>query len=208
MIALGISINTSYANALPFLITNTYLPLVLREPPPPVLFPNGDFEQGPVIWTEFSTYGYELITQDVSLTPYDGMWVAWLGGVLDEISYIEQQVTVPTNLHYLSYWHAVYSSDSCGNDFERVLVNSSEVLSKDLCFDNNTDGWVQQVIDLSSYAGQSVIIQIRAECNESYNSNLFIDHVGLQFSPNGTNLNHYELTSIDAGSLKTNKPIK
>jgi hypothetical protein len=203
MIALGLSINISFANALPFLTTNTYLPLVLREPPPPILLPNGDFEQGPVVWSEFSTHGYELITKDLSIFPYDGVWAAWLGGVINEISYIEQQVTVPKNLPYLSYWHAIYSADTCGNDFGRVLVNSHEVDVYDLCEANNTNGWIQRVIDLSAYSGQSVLIQLRAECNATYNSNLFIDHVGFQYSSSIINHPLEDITVINGSSLKS-----
>jgi hypothetical protein len=185
MIALGLCINVSFANALPLQNNNVYLPIIFREPPPPtspILFPNGDFEQGPLIWTEFSTHGWELIVQDylTGVTAYDGTWVAWLGGEVDEISYIEQQVTVPINLPYMSFWLWIDSSDVCGNDFGRVLVNSNQVDVVDLCEANNTNGWVQRVIDLSAYAGQSVLIQIRAECNATLNSNLFIDHVGFQ----------------------------
>jgi hypothetical protein len=204
IITLGLSINVSFANALPLQINNIYLPIILKEyPPPPILFPNGDFEQGPLIWTEFSTHGWPLITQDVNITPYDGKWVAWLGGVSDDISYIQQQITVPINLHYLSFWHWIFSSDVCDNDFERVLVNSTEVAVVDLCQANNTNGWVQRVVDLSAYAGQSVLIQIRAECNATFNSNLFIDHVGFQYSSSITNHPPEDITVIDVSPPKS-----
>jgi hypothetical protein len=204
IITLGLCINVAFASALPQQNNHIYLPLLLNGyPPPPILFPNGDFEQGPKIWTEFSTHGYELITKDLSIYPYDGQWSAWLGGVYDEVSYIEQQVTVPNNLRYLSYWHAIYSADTCGNDFERVLVNSNEVFAFDLCEPNDTNGWAQIVIDLSAYAGQSVLIQIRAECNATLNSNLFIDHVGFQYSSSITNHPPEDITVIKASSLKS-----
>jgi hypothetical protein len=182
VIFLGLLLQKSFAYALPQQSNDLYLPLILREPPAPILLANGDFEQGPVIWDEFSTHGYELITKDLGIDPFDGQWAAWLGGVYDEVSYIEQQVTVPNNLRYLSFWHAIYSADTCGNDFEHVLVNSTEVFTYDLCDPNDTDGWVHVAIDLSAYANQSVMIQIRAECNGTYNSNLFVDHVGFQYN--------------------------
>ena len=164
IITFGLFINVASANALPIQNTNIYLPIIVREPPPPLLFPNGDFEQGPAVWTEISGHGYPLITNEVNITPYDGTWVVWLGGVSDDISYIEQQVNVPVNLHYLSYWHWIWS-DSCGYDFGHVRVNSNEILTYDLCQSDNTNGWVQVVINLSVYAGQSVMIQIGSECN-------------------------------------------
>ena len=165
----------------------------------------GILNKAPLIWTEFSTHGWELIVQDFStgVTAYDGTWATWLGGDFDEISYIEQPVTVPINLHYMSYWHWIYSSDDCGNDFGRVLVNSNEVDVYDICEANNTNGWVQRVLDLSTYAGQSVFIQIRAECNATMNSNLFIDHVGFQYSSSITNSLPKDIAVINTSSLKT-----
>jgi hypothetical protein len=199
IITLGLCINVAFANALPLQINNIYLPIIFREPPPPIIFPNGDFEQGPGIWEEYSTHGWELIVQDFSagVTAYDGTWAAWLGGDFNEISYIEQQITVPINLPYLSFWHWIFSSDDCGKDFGRVLVNSSQIDVVDLCQANNTNGWVHKVIDLSAYAGQSVLIQIRAECDATYNSNLFIDHVGFQYSSDITNHPPDDITVID-----------
>jgi hypothetical protein len=181
----------------------TYLPIVLREPGV-ILFPNGDFEQGPGIWEEYSKNGWELIVQEFSagVTPYDGTWAVWLGGDYDEISYIQQQILVPVNSPYLSYWRWIISSDVCGFDFGRVLVNSNVVEEYDLCQANNTNGWVQKVIDLRAYAGQSVFIQIRAECNASINSNLFIDHVTFQSNLTGTNHPLEENIDIDESSLK------
>ncbi len=115
---------------------------------------------------------------------------------------------MPNNLRYLSYWHAIYSADTCGNDFEQVLVNSNEVFAFDLCEPNDTNGWTQIVIDLSAYAGQSIMIQIRAECNGTFNSNLFIDHVGLQFNPKTTNIPPQEFPRISADSVKTESFMK
>jgi hypothetical protein len=184
----------------------TYLPIITREPPPPtppILFPNGDFEQGPMIWTEFSTHGWELITQFLNVIPYDGKWAVWLGGDSDEISYIEQQVTVPINLPYMSYWYWIDSEDVCGNDFGRVLVNSNQVYAYDLCEANNTNGWVQKVIDLRAYAGQSVLIQIGAECNATLISHLFIDHVGFQYSSSITNHPPEDIGVIDVNPPKS-----
>ena len=72
----------------------------------------------------------------------------------------------------------------------------------DLCSDNNTGGWVKKVVNLSAYAGQSVEIQIRAECDGSFNSNLFIDHVAFQSSNFGANQPPLTIVDIDASILK------
>ena len=64
--------------------------------PPPLL--NGDFELGPANWTEFSSNGALLILQNPAFPPgvtaRSGTWAVWLGGIVDEVSYIQQQVNV------------------------------------------------------------------------------------------------------------------
>ncbi|MGQ9628574.1 MAG: hypothetical protein ACUVV0_16920, partial [Anaerolineae bacterium] len=149
------------------------------------LLPNGDFEQGPTIWTEYSTHGWDLIVTSFpgSVTPHSGSWAVWLGGDFNDISYIQQQVTVPSGCPYLAYWHWIASQDVCGYDFGGVIINGSTVVDVyDLCSSANTGGWVKHVVNLSAYAGQSVSLQIRAETDDSLNSNLFVDDVAFQAS--------------------------
>ena len=155
-------------------------------------------------WTEYSTHGWDLIVQSFpgSVTPYDGTWAVWLGGEYDDISYIEQQVTVPTVNHHMSYWHWIASADACGFDFGGVLVNGTVVNAYDLCSTRNTGGWVQHVVDLSAYAGQSVAIQIRVETDGSLNSNLFIDHVTFQSNPAANSPSPAVFIDTDARIMK------
>ncbi len=75
----------------------------------------------------------------------------------DEISYIVQQVSVPNDLPYMSYWHWIVSSDECGKDIAEVLVNEVVVETYSLCSANNTGGWVKKVVDLNAYAGDTVV---------------------------------------------------
>jgi hypothetical protein len=157
-----------------------------------------------VAWTEYSTHGWPLIVQDFpgSVTPYDGTWAVWLGGEYDDISYIEQQVFVPSVNHYLSYWHWIASEDVCGYDFGGVLVNGTEVESYSLCSTNNTGGWIQKVIDLAAYAGTTATIQIRVETDGSLNSNLFVDHVAFQSNPASENPSPEVFIDTDASVMK------
>src|SRR4030042_5406446 len=83
-----------YISVAASLLNQTYMPIIYKKPiltptsQPPAVFPNGDFEQGPVIWTQYSSNGYELIYPQQELPagvlPYDGLWVAWLGGVYND----------------------------------------------------------------------------------------------------------------------------
>lgn len=165
-----------------------YLPLILKDAGS-VTYPllNGDFESGQTAWTEYSLHGYDLIVQDSALPsgvlPHSGAWATWLAGAFDEVSYIEQQVTVSSPDAYLGFWYWIGSEDTCGNDFGSVYINGSMENEFDLCVAENTGGWAFKTVDLSAFADTTVMLQIRAEANGALNSNLFIDDVGFQASP-------------------------
>jgi len=167
-------------------------------------FLNWNFELGPTDWQEYSSNGYALIVQPPSevFTAFDGSWAAWLGGVLNETSYIQQQVLIPKAQPYLSYRHWIASLDTCGHDFAKVYVNGKLVQTYDLCIGTETYGWVKHVVDLRAYAGKSATVQIRAECDGENNSNLFIDQVTLQSSATSGDLPLTQLTGSDARTPK------
>jgi hypothetical protein len=160
-----------------------YLPLVLKNTggSSPSGIVNGDFESGSTSWTEYSYQGYyPVITSSLPVTPHSGIYAAWLGGADDEITYVQQQVSISAGAPYLVYWQWIGSVDDCGNDFGEVLVNGTVVDDYDLCVSTNTSDWVTHSVDLSAYTGQSIMLQIRAVTNASVNSNLFVDDVSLQ----------------------------
>jgi bacillolysin len=166
--------------------TTVYLPVVIKNPTSGNSLVNGNFESGQTAWTEYSSHGYTIIRPAANLpkNPHSGSWAAWLGGAFDEVSFVQQQVTVPAGAPYLAYWHWIDSNDICGYDFGGVIVNSSNVVNVyDLCSSKNTGGWVKHVVNLSAFAGQMVLLQIRAETDSSLNSNLFIDDVSFQSTP-------------------------
>jgi hypothetical protein len=163
-----------------------YLPLIRKDPPPLTTLVNGNFESGATGWTQYSMHGWAIIISSGfpgTVTPHGGSWAAWLGGEYDDVSYVQQSVGVPASTPYLAYWHWIASQDTCGWDFGGVLVNGSVVDVYNLCTSANTGGWVKHVVNLSAYANQNITLQIRAETDSSYNSNLFVDDVAFQASP-------------------------
>jgi len=159
-----------------------YLPIVLARAGG---LTNGDFESGRTGWTEYSTHGWVLIKNagfPGSVAPRSGNWAVWLGGEYDDISYIEQEVAVSSANPYLAFWYWIASEELCGGyDMGGVIINGSTVVDQfDLCTSANTGGWVKRVVNLSSYAGQTVRLQIRAETDYSNNSSLFIDDASWQ----------------------------
>ncbi len=156
-------------------------------PVPPCGIPNCDFEQGRTAWTEYSQNGWALIldSSELLVPPHSGNWAAWLGGDDDEIAYLQQSVSVPAGQPYLGYWHWIASQDFCGYDFAYVRINGTTVEQYDLCSDNDTNGWVLHVVNLSAYAGQTVALQVRVETDSSLNSNLFVDDFAFRSTPVG-----------------------
>jgi fibronectin type 3 domain-containing protein len=149
---------------------------------------NGNFEDGVTGWTEYSYQGWDIIVTSVpsNVTARSGTHVAWLGGDDYEISYVAQQVTISPSAPYLVYWHWIQSNDLCGYDFGGVIVDGSTVADiYDLCSSTATGGWVEHSVDLSEYIGQTIEVQIRAETDFSYSSNLFVEDVSLQPSATG-----------------------
>ena len=146
---------------------------------------NGNFESGSVGWTQYSSHGWTIITTSFpgSVTARSGSRATWLGGDYNDLSYIQQQVVISAGAPYLVYWHWIASSDSCGWDFGGVLINGSVVDVYNLCSSTGTSGWVRHSVYLGAYAGQSVMLQIRAETDGTLNSNLFVDDVVLQANP-------------------------
>ncbi|GAB4502478.1 MAG: hypothetical protein Fur0035_20300 [Anaerolineales bacterium] len=163
-----------------------FLPFISKPAPPVVAsLTNGSFESGSGVgWAEYSTHGWPIVINSgfPGVTPHSGSWAAWLGGEASDISYIQQQITVSASTPYLSYYHWIASADSCGYDFAYVLINGVVVDYYNLCSSANTGGWVKHSINLSAYAEQSVILQIRAETDASNNSNLFVDDVAFAAS--------------------------
>ncbi len=183
------TIITWCAGAAPPKLSYTYLPVILASGATETrnLPANGDFEGGAVGWTEYSLLGWDLITTGLpgSAPPYSGIWATWLGGDDNEIAYIEQRLTVPASAPYLTYWHWIASEDVCGYDFGSVRVNGAAVEQYDMCSNSNTGGWQKQAINLSAFAGQSVLLQFRIETDISGNSNWLIDDVSFLASALG-----------------------
>jgi hypothetical protein len=152
---------------------------------------NCGFESGATGWTEYSAQVppvaivWNCIVSPCSpATPHSGNWLAWLGAEDNEIAYIQQQVSIPSGTPYLAYWQWIDSTDECGLNlnYAQVLVNGVQVEKYDLCSDTSTDDWVQHNLNLSSYAGQSVILQIRAVTAYS-SSSLYLDDFSLRANP-------------------------
>ena len=108
---------------------------------------------------------------------HGGEWGAWLGGLHDETSAISQEVTVPADRPYLAFYYRINSSDVCGFDYGRVFINNEIVESYDLCQSNNMADFGRTVVNLTTYAGQTVTLKFQSTSDSSGFSNMFVDDV-------------------------------
>jgi secreted trypsin-like serine protease len=146
-----------------------------------VALANGNFEAGSSGWQQFSLQEEQLIVraETASLTAHSGAWIAWLGGLSQEVSFIHQAVTIPRQDPVLHFWYWISSGDLCGYDFGGVVVDGVVVDKFDLCTTTQTGGWKLRTVNLTSYAGQTVTFQIRAETDKVEPSTLLIDDVSI-----------------------------
>ena len=126
--------------------------------------------------------GSTIITNvfPAGVLPHTGSYAAWLGGADNELNFILQQVPISSSCSFLTFYHWIDSSDSCGYDFGLVIINETPVGTYDLCGARNTGGWLVRSIDLSAYAGQTVDLIFAAVTDESMLSSWYIDDVSFQ----------------------------
>ena len=169
-----------------------YLPMTSKSTgSSPSVVANGDFEAGRSGWGEFENstfFDLPLIVnrQDLPppITPYEGDWVAWLGGESDLISYIEQVVTIPQTNPQLTYWHWIDSIWGFqANTYGGVYVNGTSVDQYPLDSGTATGGWVKRTVDLNAYAGQTVPLWILSQTGTDNFSSLYVDAVSIHTSP-------------------------
>jgi len=113
---------------------------------------NGDFEGGASAgWSQQSASDIELIYQaaELGIAPHSGDWAAWLGGLDDDVSLIEQTVTIPATDPAVSFWYFISSEDSCGYDGAALVIDSTVVEMIDLCASANSTNWTAKSISLA-----------------------------------------------------------
>lgn len=163
----------------------SYLPLIVK-PTVPILDPlvNGNFEDGKLGWSESATVSRDLIVNSGfpgGVTPHSGTWAAWLGGDhYEDTSTISQYVSIPVGRSMLHFWYWISALENCGPDDFTLSVQSTPLLTWDLCGATDTGGWVEHSIDLSAYAGTSAWIAFEVTLDDADTSQVFIDDVSFE----------------------------
>ena len=127
-----------------------------------------------------------ILNQDLPVAPRSGAWIAWLGGVDDEISALSQTITLPTSGSIsLRFYYQIGSEETfgCDADLGGVLVDSNVIWQIGLCQASATTDWTAVVLDLSGYAAQTVTLEFLVGTDFSLPSSLLLDDVVLQSTP-------------------------
>ncbi|MFC1465699.1 MAG: S8 family serine peptidase [Candidatus Brachytrichaceae bacterium NZ_4S206] len=170
-----------------------YVPLAVKQTAPPSgggNLVNGDFEQGPSVgWTISSNYPSECLICDrdnlPSVGPHGGDWAAWFGGVNNENASLKQTVTIPAGAPYLGFWQVIRSNDLCSDDYDvaRIKVNGAEVRKINLCSTTHNPNWTKTSVNLSAYAGQSVLLELTVKTDNLVPSSWLVDDLAFQAGP-------------------------
>lgn len=146
---------------------------------------NPGFEGGATSWTQSSSAGTAIVTNDAA-NARAGSWYAWLGGSDNLTDTLFQAITIPQGAARLQFWYRINTSETTSaSAFDRLTISLASTLNGatvesigTLSNVDATSGWVQSpVYDLSAFAGQTLRLQFRATTDFSNPTSFRIDDV-------------------------------
>ena len=162
------------------------------------LLPDGSFEERPSLWSEADNVNGQCGSrigpweQETTIPAYHGEQYFWGGGLceVDEQTFwpinnsASMMIQVPEETPAISfrYWAQRTSPDTF-EDFayveaEIIDVGTDELWSYALEGRNNTNGWQEETLDLSDYAGQEILLRFRvAHGTTQFAGHMFFDFV-------------------------------
>jgi hypothetical protein len=157
-----------------------YLPVIMKLSQA-LAIKNGGSEQGYTEWNWDPSDG--MITAVYS---HSGIYSAMLGdGTHSRSAKISQQVNVQADNPNLVFYLLMNSSDVCDTDphvydYTAVTIDDAEVWVEAVCANNSSDSWIRQNVNLSAYAGQTVMLAFVFMSDSMIESRLFLDDVQLE----------------------------
>jgi hypothetical protein len=144
---------------------------------------NGGFESSGPEWQTTSGGGYALISH---ILPRTGEWGAYLGGYNNAYDELAQIVTIPAgSASKLRFWWQMSTLESthpwdslevkvapaAGGAATRVFLITDGSVAND---------WQEAVVDLTSYAGQSLRLSFRAATDSDRATDFYLDDISLE----------------------------
>jgi hypothetical protein len=175
-------------NLEPALTPQAYLPAISRFICAGDVLANGNLEQGAVGWHQYTTgenwKDHELIgTAAEGYNPYDGVYGARLGGYEGVWDVLTQTVTIPAG-GQLSYWWQMGTTETeiFPDDFgvDLLTLDGEQIARLAGHGIQGPEGiWQQDVVDVSTYAGQTLVLRLHAYNDNYYPSWFDLDLVCL-----------------------------
>jgi len=151
------------------------------------LIRNGGFEEGASGWDAYSAQGYDLIS---NFNPHTGSLGAFLGGANDADDRLSQALTLPvdTTLTLNSWWYLATAETAGTFDTLTIALTAADgtLLATLATLDNTATAgqWAELTVDLTAYAGQSVVLRYAARTDQDLVSEFYLDDISVWACPN------------------------
>ena len=154
------------------------------------LIENPGFESGLVNWTNYSSNGHKIITNEYSNDTHQGSWFAYMGNYNNANDYIYQDITIPSNANeaYVRFWYWISSTEkttTIAYDQMKIEIRrpDNNTLLKDLGNLSNLNESYGFVIsnryDVSEFKGQTIRLKFNTTTDSSLGTAFYVDDTEL-----------------------------
>ncbi|MBO1419682.1 hypothetical protein J0670_34390 [Streptomyces sp. FH025] len=146
---------------------------------PAQLIGNGGFETGTAApWATSSG----VVDNSASEPAHSGSWKAWLNGYgTTHTDTLSQTVSVPAGCASakLTFWLHIDTAETGTTAYDKLTLQANSTTLKTWSNVNAAAGYVQQTVDLTSFAGQTVTLKFTGTEDGSNQTSFVIDDVAL-----------------------------
>jgi surface antigen len=151
---------------------------------------NPSFESGSAYWVQYSSTGYNIITNSTAARARTGSWYAWFGSSNNISEYIYQDVTIPANatVANVEFWYQVATDEtSTSTCYDKLVVEvrrpSDNALLRTLtmlCNYHKTNIWTRSgPFSVLDFRGQTIRLRFYCTTDGSLPTSFFVDDVAL-----------------------------